>query len=224
MNINNLPEDHDGVKDRSNDILFGDRSSHYDESVAHLITDYANFCTLLKETVSEAIRQVNDENKQQNLEKKLQTILTAKTISKDNKNRSRVYRDLMSEGFDLQIAMRIERTNYTNSIFNKTGDLTFETINKLIKEGKCDALFSVIRRRINNMKIDDYKKRILISGLDLVWQKLKEKDYEDNDSYVYHLLTDFIENIKGKQKLESYQSATIVNPVKELLAILDCIT
>ena len=34
MDIHMLPEDHDGVKDRNNDIIFGDRTSHYDEKMA----------------------------------------------------------------------------------------------------------------------------------------------------------------------------------------------
>ena len=61
----------------------------------------------MKETVSEAICQLNDEKKKKDLEKRLETILTTKTISKNGKHRPKVYRDLLSEGFDLQVAMRI---------------------------------------------------------------------------------------------------------------------
>jgi hypothetical protein len=38
-----LPTDHDGVKDRQNDIMFGDRSSHHDEKMAYLVTDLRDF-------------------------------------------------------------------------------------------------------------------------------------------------------------------------------------
>jgi NTE family protein len=39
-----IPKDYDGVKDRHNDIKYGDRTSRYDENIAHLISDYTNFC------------------------------------------------------------------------------------------------------------------------------------------------------------------------------------
>jgi NTE family protein len=99
--------------------------------------------------------------------------------------------------------------------------LTLETINKLIKEGKCDTWFSIIEKGINDLRLDDHNKHILISELDIVWQKLREKDYEDNDSYVYHLLTNFIENVQNKQKLEPYQSDKLVKPARSILAILN---
>jgi NTE family protein len=41
--------------------------------------------------------------------------------------------------------MRIECSSYVKGS-SKTGDLTLETINKLIKEGKCDIWFSVIEK------------------------------------------------------------------------------
>ena len=75
MDIQSLPEDYDGVKDRKNDIIFGDRTSHYDETMAHLIADYANFGTQVKGLAYEAISQVNDEKKKQELEQRLKTIL-----------------------------------------------------------------------------------------------------------------------------------------------------
>jgi hypothetical protein len=55
------------IKDRSNDIVYGDRNSNYDEKMAHLISDYANFGTQIKGLVNEAISQVNDEKKKQKL-------------------------------------------------------------------------------------------------------------------------------------------------------------
>jgi NTE family protein len=144
IDINNLPGDHDGVKDRNNDILYGDRTSHYDEKMAHLITDYARLVTQMKGLVDKAISHVNEKNEKRKLDGELEGILSTKTISKNSKNEARKYEDLIRDGFNLNVAMRIERTNYINSISLKTGDLTLETINKLIKEGKCDAWFSII--------------------------------------------------------------------------------
>ena len=70
------------------------------------------------------------------------------------------------------------------------------------------------------MKLDDYN-NTLVNALDLVWQKSREKDYEDNDSYVYRMLTDFIENVKDKQQLETYQSAKLIKSAEEILTILN---
>ena len=36
------------------------------------------------------------------------------------------------------------------------------------------------------------EKRTLTSELNQIWQKLRERDYEDNDSETYHLLGEFI--------------------------------
>ena len=44
MDINMIPVDYDGVKDREKDIIYGDRTSHHDEKVSHLITDYSTLC------------------------------------------------------------------------------------------------------------------------------------------------------------------------------------
>ena len=42
-------------KNRTNDIIFGDRTSQYGEKMAHLIADYANFGTQMKGLAYEAI-------------------------------------------------------------------------------------------------------------------------------------------------------------------------
>ena len=45
IDIDDIPCDYDGIKDRHNDILFGDRSSHYDEKMANLVGNYSNMAT-----------------------------------------------------------------------------------------------------------------------------------------------------------------------------------
>jgi NTE family protein len=94
IDIHMLPKDRDGVKDRTNDIVYGDRTSHYDEKMAHLIADYANFGTQIKGLADEAISQVNDEKKKHELEERLKAILTTKTTNKDSKDHPRRYEDL----------------------------------------------------------------------------------------------------------------------------------
>ena len=111
VDCDKIPKDHDGVKDRQNDITYGDRTSRYDENITHLITDYTNFVTEMKELAKTAISKVNDKE----LKEKFQNILETKTISKDRKGVSRKYENL-TKGFKLAKVIRIERTNYINSI------------------------------------------------------------------------------------------------------------
>jgi predicted acylesterase/phospholipase RssA len=215
IDINNLPDDRDGAKDRSNDILYGDRTSHYDEKMAHLITDYARLVTQMKGLVDKAISHVIEKNEKRKLDEELEGILSTKTISKDSKEEVRKYEDLIRDEFNLNIVMRIEHTNYINSISYKTGDLTLKTINKLIKEGKCDAWFSIIQKEVNDMKLDDDKRDALIKILDKAMQNLRKNDYEDNNSEMYHLLSKFI------REAEKDGSATLVKSAKAFMAILD---
>jgi hypothetical protein len=56
-----IPTDHNGVKDRQNDITYSDRNSCYDENITRLIDDYASFVTEMKDLLEEAICKVNDE-------------------------------------------------------------------------------------------------------------------------------------------------------------------
>jgi NTE family protein len=204
MNIGTIPEDHDGVLDRNNDIIFGDRTSHYDERIANLIANYANFATQIKGLADVAISKINDKNNKEELSEKLGAILATKIIDKERKGKARKYEDLMRDRFKLGHVMRIERTNYINSIYFKTGDLTFETINKLIKEGECDALFSLIHKDIKELDggvgIDTRSR--LLDKLNEAMRTFRKNDYEDINSQTYRTLTEFIDILKEKLKTD----------------------
>ena len=103
----------------------------------------------------------------------------------------------MRDSFKINIVMRIERTNYINSIYNKIGDLTFETINKLIKEGECDAWFSIIQNDINNMELAADIRDRLICSLKRARENLRKSDYEDNNSQTYYMLNRFVKLNNG---------------------------
>jgi hypothetical protein len=139
-----VPSDHDGVKDRVNDILYSDRTSHYDENMAHLVTDYTKFTLQMKNLAKVAISKVGNETDKADLQKKFEEILTTTSTSKDQRGLHEKYKDLIKGQFELTKVMRIEYTDYTNSIFNKTADLTLETIEDLINQGENAAsnLFS----------------------------------------------------------------------------------
>ncbi len=196
--------------DREKDILFGDRTSHHDEEISHLITDYSNFVTQLKDLTDKAFHKIDDKETKDRLKEKLQDILATKTYRSKRKEESRTYNDLMRNNFKLNKVIRVERverTNYINSISGKIGDLTFETINKLIKEGERDAWFSIIQENIEDTGLSDTQDHIaeiqdiLIKKLNQSISKLRSNDYEDHDSQVYQYLTEFIDIVKNQDKL-----------------------
>ena len=108
--------DHDSVKERANDIIYSDRTSHYDEKMAHLVKDYANFCiqlnnritdyanfrNQLKESVNNTIGHVKDDTTRQELEGILNTI-TTKVDDEDSNIHTKIYEDLVESAFDLSV-------------------------------------------------------------------------------------------------------------------------
>ena len=78
--------DHDGVKDRQNDIIYCDRNLRYDESMAHLISDYKNFVNKMARAISKS----NDIQLQKEFENILTTPIT--TTTKDGKYDSNIQR------------------------------------------------------------------------------------------------------------------------------------
>ena len=143
-----LPIDHDGVKDRQNDITFGDRSSHYDEKMVYLVADLKDFATQMKKLSHEAISNVRKESDKKRLKKIFDDILKARTSTAskgfDNGKSSSTYGTLLRGQYKLTKVVRIERTErkkgyYTDTIYGKAGDFTAKTIDGLIDEGKRDA-------------------------------------------------------------------------------------
>jgi rRNA pseudouridine-1189 N-methylase Emg1 (Nep1/Mra1 family) len=82
IDIGKIPMDHNGVKDRQNDIIYSDRNSLYDENMTRLISDYANFVTEMKDLLEDAICKVNDEKDKGVLKRKLNDILVTNTSNK----------------------------------------------------------------------------------------------------------------------------------------------
>ena len=179
----NPPIEHDGVKDRQNDIIFGDRNSHYDERLANLETDLRDFITQMETLLTEAISKVSKESDQNELKIKFEDILTTIAISKGSKGEFRKYKNLLSGRFKLTKVLRIEHTNYINSISGKGGDLTFQTISKLIKEGEIDAWLTLIQADIDHMilspDISANIQSILTNKLKQIEKTLKDSDYQN---------------------------------------------
>ena len=230
IEMDRIPMDHNGVKDRQNDIVYADRNSRYDESMTRLIGDYANFVTEMKDLLEDAIYKVNDENDKGVLKRKLNDILVTNTSNKDRKCRARNYKDLLRGQFKLNKVTRIERTNYINSIYGKTGDLTFETIHKLIKEGECDAWLSLIQQHTQYIQVGPdavHIKESLVNKLNLVIKYLRDNDYDykANNSHTYRELSKFINQIRRNKEiidgLKTSQSTKLMDLTDRFRTSLD---
>lgn len=190
----------------------------------YLIKDYTNFATQLKELAEEAISKLNDKNMKEELDANLNKILETKIITKERKDKTRNYKDLMKGSFELINVTRIERTNYINSIYGKIGDLTFETIIKLIKEGECDAWFSLIKKDITNMELPNSSstaiRNRLTDKLNKAMKNLRKNDYEDNDSQTYCLLNELVEEVKNGNKFDRDQTTKLIKSIETFRDIL----
>lgn len=69
----NPPTDHDGVRGRLNDIVYGDRNSRHDEEFANLATDYKELITKIMKLSDEAISKIDSIKEKERLRKKLTT-------------------------------------------------------------------------------------------------------------------------------------------------------
>jgi NTE family protein len=130
---------YDFVKDRNNDIVYGDRSYKEQLSTA-VMNDFIEFITDLKQR---ALSYITHENDKEAFEKDFDDLKNkkAENVSK-NYRQNRSYEDLMRRVIRLSKVVRIERKYDPNSSMSlKTGDLTPETINRLIEEGEKDAGF-----------------------------------------------------------------------------------
>lgn len=155
-----LPTDHDVVKDRENDIVYGDRSSHYDEKIAYLVADLRDFAAQMKNLSADAISKVRDESHKKELREKSDDILTkritktatasSKRLNDNDDELISTYDDLLKGQYRITKVVRIERGRkasydyYTDSTSGKTGDFTAKTIDGLIEEGKRDAIDTML--------------------------------------------------------------------------------
>jgi NTE family protein len=129
------PTDYDGIKDRKNDIMYGDKNE-YDQKVAIMVGDYID---LFFKTKDIAFKYISDQNKQA-FTKAINSLLNG-TDDKNPKSRKRsgderTYSDLLEGRFKLNKMITIERIDDRNSISDKWADFSTETINGLIKDGE----------------------------------------------------------------------------------------
>lgn len=131
-----IPTDLDGLKDRINDIISGDRDSQYDQMVADLVTDYTELIDKLKKLANSHFPNEDESDAFKNA---FGNILTTEAKSKTCAGKRRKYKDLLKGRFKLAQVVRIEPKEYSNSISGKGADFTSQTIMGLINKGKEDA-------------------------------------------------------------------------------------
>ena len=133
----NLPSDHDGVKDRYNDIRYSDKTK-YDEKVALLVSDYLE---LSKQIRNIAINNFKNNNEKAKFERELDHFLkNTNTKSTLRSGEERKYDALIRGSFEITNVIRIERQDNSDNISSKFADFTSETIEDLIKQGEKDTL------------------------------------------------------------------------------------
>jgi NTE family protein len=121
----NAPTDHDGVKDRKNDITHSDQTE-YDQKVALFVNDYYDLANELLDLAKRKGAATTD----------IEAILSKEAKSMKRSGVQRTYNDLMKGRFDLQRVVTIEHKDDPDSISNKWADYTSETIDKLLLEGE----------------------------------------------------------------------------------------
>jgi NTE family protein len=141
INDKDVPTRYDEVKDRNNDILYGDRT-YNDQYSASLVTDYIDFITSLKDI---ALNYIKDENEKTAFQNRFENLKDEKANSTSHTLGEHTrYKDLIKGRFELKI-MRIERKyDTTTSTSYKGADITIHTIKSLIEEGEKDTRGIVI--------------------------------------------------------------------------------
>lgn len=91
----------------------------------------------------------------------------------------------------------------------------------MIKEGECDAWFSLMQNDIDDMQLAADIQGSLTGKLNEAMKNFRKNDYEDNDSQIYHTLTEFIKIAENKDNLKTHQSDKLIKSAQALMAILD---
>jgi NTE family protein len=135
-----IPNDHDGVVNRNNDITFSDRS-HRDEEVLLLISDYTDL-----------VRDLIKIGKENGIKDEVFTeLMNRQTKYHGQVLRPRKYKEIVEGVFDIAEVVRIERKNDKNTISDKTFDFSYGTIENLLQNGYDDTMNTINSWRTPNI-------------------------------------------------------------------------
>lgn len=138
IDVANIPKHFDEVKDRNNDIVYGDRT-YNDQYSASLVTDYTDFIRRLRKIAESHIKDSTDREALRNKFESLESEPATSTSYTSGEPRS--FKDLITGRFKLLKLQRIERKyNPESSTYSKLGDITIQTIQDLIKQGHDDVM------------------------------------------------------------------------------------
>ena len=141
IDINNALSNYDVIKDRNNDIVYGDRT-YYEQYSASVMADYVE---LIKDLKYLALNHIKEDNDKKAFEKEIQNLRTreAKNTSYTTGEHKK-YEDILRGRFKITKMVRIERKYNPNiSTSFKGGDITSKTIEEMIKEGESDATIEI---------------------------------------------------------------------------------
>jgi NTE family protein len=124
-----IPQDHDLVIDRKNDLLYHDKTK-YDEKVSEFVTDYID----LTKTLIKLAKQKGA------TEDEIRDILEQPGKSAFRTGKPRKYEELLKGRFAINKVVRIERKDDPDAISQKWADYSSGSINKLFDQGIKDAL------------------------------------------------------------------------------------
>jgi NTE family protein len=189
--------DLDFVDNRKFGIIFGDKTD-YDEQVANIVTDYID---LAKDLRNLARRYKIPENE-------INSVLDKKGNSKNREGNKRLYGELLRGRFRITKVVRIDHKDDGQEVGNKIFDYSYATIEKLMKDGYCDASIQIGIESIKDefMNLDD--KFIRLDSEDE-----KNKDYKD----AIEKIRKNIQQIQNTTKIEDSQNLPIVNQIESLI-------
>ena len=129
--ITEIPLDHDGVKNRTSDIIFGDRTKN-DETILLILQAYQNLANKLIETAkNHGVKgDIIDEILDQPLPHQERFVAVKGTK----------YRDIVEGSLNIGEIVRVEREHDEYSISNKMFDFTSNTIKSLMEDGYDDTV------------------------------------------------------------------------------------
>jgi NTE family protein len=141
IDINNTLGNYDEIKDRNNDIIYGDRT-YSEQYSASVIADYVE---LIKDLKYLALNHIKEDNDKKAFEKEIQNLRTREAENTSyTAGEHKKYEDILRGRFKITKLVRIERKYNPNiSTSFKGGDITSKTIEEMIKEGENDTMIEI---------------------------------------------------------------------------------
>jgi predicted acylesterase/phospholipase RssA len=195
--------DLDFVENRKLNIIFADKT-HYDEQMAEVVSDYIDLTKALKNL---AERTGNS--------KEVKHLLEKHAGSKNRGGKIRKYKSLLGGRFRLTKVVRIDHKDDGNEVANKIYDYSHTTIEKLMKDGFCDALKQIGIQSIKDSIIRMIYKDGIVTETYELEQQLQQIENASESENGYNAMTNLIDGLVSIVK--SIPEAADTQQEKELL-------